>query len=385
MSDDLSTRLIRRRRVRAADPVSPSLHESTTFLFENAAAVRRFNETGEGFLYSRYGSPTLRDIEGRLADIDGAEDALLFASGMAATSTLLMALVRPGDEVVCPSATYGGTCRLLRELLPRFGVETRFVTLEAMARPDELPGPRTRLVWFESPVNPHLRCIDIAAVTAACRARGVLSVVDNTFASPVNQRPLELGADLTVQSATKYLGGHSDVTAGLVTGPSGLLAPIENARRLLGGILDPRAAHALGRSLRTLVVRVERQNLSALQIARALEGAPGVARVLYPGLPSHPDHALASRQMRGYGGMVCVEVEGGEAAACRVFDRLALVGRAASLGGVESLCSLPVLTSHWGFTPGQLDEAGVTGGMLRLSIGLESVDDLLADLRQALG
>jgi cystathionine beta-lyase/cystathionine gamma-synthase len=366
-------------------PLTTPIYETTTFLFENADAIRRYNEGGSGaFLYSRYENPTVVSVEDTLAAADGAERSLLFASGMAATSTLLLSLLQAGDEVVCSAGVYGGTLHLLHDTLPRFGIRTRFATVEEMQRLEALIGDRTRLVWFESPVNPHLRCVDVRRVVDACRARSVLSVIDNTFASPLNQRPLELGVDLCMQSATKYLNGHSDVTAGVISGRRERLTPIEMGRRVFGGVLDPQAAYALGRSLKTLEVRVRRQSASAMAVARGLEGHPAIAHVYYPGLPSHPDHAIAASQMTGFGGMICIDLKGGEDAACRSFDRLTIIRRAASLGGVESLCSLPVLTSHWGRTDDQLRAAGVTRGMMRISIGLEDPGDLLADLRQAL-
>jgi len=323
-------------------------------------------------------------VEEKLAAIDGAEVSLAFSSGMAATSTLLLAVLRSGDEVVCSAASYGGTFHLLDDFLPRFGVNRRFVTLEELCAPEKLIGDRTRVFWFESPVNPHLRCVDISRIAEACRVRGVLSVVDNTFASPLNQRPLEMGIDLSMQSATKYLNGHSDVTAGVVSGRRDLVHPIEMARRKIGGVLDPQPAYMLGRSLKSLPVRMARHNANGMAVASALEGHARVKQVFYPGLPSHPDHAIAKRQMSGFGGMVCIDVDGGEDAACRVFDRLRLVKRAASLGGTESLCSLPILTSHWGHSDAALEAAGVTRGMMRLSIGLEDPEDVIADLKQAL-
>jgi cystathionine beta-lyase/cystathionine gamma-synthase len=369
----------------AADPLTTPIYETTTFVFASAEEVRAFNEgRSDKFLYSRYGNPTVQAVEAKLAVLEGAEAALVLSSGMAATATALLALAQAGDEIVCSAAIYGGTLHLLQELLPRFGLSVRFVTLDALADPARVLGPRTRVFWFESPINPTLRCVDIAAVAAACRARGVLSIVDNTFATPVNQTPLALGADLVMHSATKYLNGHSDVTAGVLAGSAALIGRIASVRKLLGTVLDPQAAYALGRGLKTLEVRMARHNASALALARRFEGDPRVVRVYYPGLPSHPDHAVAARQMRGFGGMVCLELPDYDGAA-RLFDRLQVFKRAASLGGVESLCSLPVLTSHWGYTEAELARAGVTPGMVRLSVGLEAVEDLVADLDQALG
>lgn len=369
----------------ASEPLATPIYETTTFAFPSAQAVADYQAgRREAYLYSRYENPTVAAVEEKLARLDGAETALLFASGMAATATALLALLGAGDEVVCCSSIYGGTRRLLTDLLPRLGIAVRFAPLEAFAEPGGLIGPATRLVWFESPVNPTLRCVDVAAIACACRTAGVVSAVDNTFASPLNQPVLALGVDLSMQSATKYLGGHSDVTAGVVSGRRELLARLAAARRLLGGVLDPQPAFVLGRSLKTLPLRIARHNENAAALAADLERHPAVARVYYPGLPSHPDHELARRQMRGYGGMVCLDLAGGFEAAVQAFDRLRLFKRAASLGGVESVCSLPVLTSHHGLSDEALAAAGVTRGMLRLSVGLEDVEDLIADVRQAL-
>jgi cystathionine beta-lyase/cystathionine gamma-synthase len=241
------------------------------------------------------------------------------------------------------------------------------------------------MVWFESPINPTLRCVDVRAVAAACRAAGVISVADNTFASALNQPVLAMGVDLSMQSATKYLNGHSDVTAGVLSGSQAMLAPIAGLRRLMGGILDPLPAYYLGRGIKTMPLRVAQHNANALAVARALEGHPRITRVYYPGLASHPDHAIAKAQMSGFGGMVTLDVAGGQDAAFAVYDRLEVIQRATSLGGVESICSLPILTSHTGLSDDELAAAGVSRGMIRLSIGLEDADDLIADLRQALG
>ena len=383
----LPTRLVQRAKAPLAnvDSLTLPIYETTTFVFENAQQVCEYNEgKGGKYLYSRYENPTVVAVEQTLAALEGAEAAILLSSGQAATTTALLALVSAGDEVVCSAAIYGGTLHLLTEIFARLGVVVRFAPVEAFREPEKLLTERTRLVWFESPINPTLRCIDIAAVAAACRARNVLSVVDNTFASPINQQPLSLGIKLVMHSATKYLNGHTDVTAGVLAGDAALVGQIEKARRRIGGIIDPHPAYALGRGLKTLAVRVERQNATAAAVADWLSRDRRIAAVYYPGLPSHPDHAIAKRQMRGFGGMVCVDVGGGYERAARFFDRLQVFQRAASLGGVESLCSLPVLTSQWGHTDEELREAGVTRSMARLSIGLEAPEDLIADLDQAL-
>jgi cystathionine beta-lyase/cystathionine gamma-synthase len=381
-----ATDLVRARPPRAGvSPLTTPIYETTTFVFDSAEEVRRYAEgTSDKYLYSRYENPTVVAVEERLAGLEGAESALLFSSGMGAAATALAGLARAGDEVVCSAAIYGGTLHLLTDLLSGFGIRTRFATLDELREPAAVIGPETRLLWFESPINPTLRCVDIAEVAAACRARGVTSVIDNTFASPINQQPIALGVDLVMHSATKYLNGHSDVTAGVLAGPRELIQRLGRVRRLLGTVLDPYPAYALGRGLKTLPVRMDRHNASALAVAEWLARDRRVTQVYYPGLPTHPDHAIARRQMRGFGGMVCIDLEGRYERAARFFDGLTIVQRAASLGGVESLCSLPVLTSQYGHSDEQLAQAGVTRGMARLSIGLEDPEDLIADLDQAL-
>jgi cystathionine beta-lyase/cystathionine gamma-synthase len=367
-------------------PLTTPIYETTTFVFDSAAQVLDYNEgRSDKYLYSRYTNPTVVSAERKIAALDRAERALLFGSGQGATTTILLGHLKAGDELVCSAAIYGGTLHLLEDVLSQLGVVPRFVSLAELAEPERLFTDRTRAVWFESPINPTLRCVDIARVAAACRARGVLSIVDNTFASPINQQPLALGVDLAMQSVTKYLNGHSDVTGGSVSGSAALLAPIEKTRRLIGTVMDPHPAYALGRGLKTLPLRVKQHNANAMAVAEFLAADSRVSQVFYPGLASHPDHEIARRQMAGFGGMVCVDLGGSYERAARVYDRLQLVKRAASLGGVESLVSLPILTSQWGHTDAQLREAGVTRGMLRLSIGIEDAVDLIADLDQALG
>jgi cystathionine beta-lyase/cystathionine gamma-synthase len=366
-------------------PLTTPIYETTTFIFDSAKEVADYNSGKSAkYLYSRYSNPTITAVEQKLATLDRTESGLVFSSGQGATTTILMAHLKAGDEVVCSAAIYGGTLHLLQDVLARFGVSPRFVPLDALAAPDRIFSDRTRIVWFESPINPTLRCVDVKAIASACRARGVLSIIDNTFASPINQQPLALGIDLAMQSATKYLNGHSDVTGGVVTGPAALVAPIEKARRMLGTVMDPHPAYALGRGLKTLPLRVARHNASAQAVAEFLAQDRRVSQVYYPGLASHPDHEVAKRQMSGFGGMVCFDLGGRYDRAERLYDSLKLIKRAASLGGVESLISMPVLTSQWGHSDDQLREAGVTKGMLRLSVGLEDAADLIADLDQAL-
>ena len=310
----------------APAPLTTPIYETTTFVFESAKEVVAYNEgRSTKHLYSRYSNPTVMAAERKLAALDRADSALVFSSGQGATTTILMAHLKAGDEIICSAAIYGGTLHLLEDVLAKFGVTPRFVSLEDLARPESLFSDRTRVVWFESPINPTLRCVDIKRIADACRARGVLSVIDNTFASPINQRPLDLGVDLAMQSVTKYLNGHSDVTGGMVAGRSALVAPIEKARRQVGTVMDPQPAYALGRGLKTLPLRVAQHNANALAVAAFLSDDRRVSRVYYPGLPSHPDHAIAKRQMSGYGGMVTFDLDGRYDRAERVYDRLQII------------------------------------------------------------
>jgi cystathionine beta-lyase/cystathionine gamma-synthase len=369
-----------------ATPLTRPIYATSTFVFASAAELEAYQRGGSNkYIYSRYANPSVQAVEEKIAACEAGEAALVTSSGMAATSTALFGLLQAGDEVICSAAIYGGTLQIITAFLNRFGVQARFASLEDLAAPDTIIGPATRALWFESPINPTLRCVDIAIVAEACRAKGVTSILDNTFASPVNQQPLKLGIDLVMHSATKYLNGHSDVTAGALVGSTAIIDRLQPARKLFGGVLEPVSAYALSRGMKTLGVRMARHNASALRVAQWLDGDPRVTRVFYPGLTSHPDHAIAKKQMTGFGGMVTFDATGGYAAACRFFDRLKVVQRAASLGGVESLCSLPVLTSQYGFSDEQLESAGVTRGMVRVSIGLEHPDDLIADFDQALG
>jgi cystathionine beta-lyase/cystathionine gamma-synthase len=370
----------------AAAPLTTPIYETTTFVFASAAEVEDYNEgRSPKFLYSRYANPTVVEVEKKMAVLEAAEAALVLSSGQAATATALLALLRSGDEMVCSSAIYGGTFHFIADFMSKLGIASKFVSIEQLRHPKEELSDRTKVLWFESPINPTLRCVDVAEIARACRARNVISVIDNTFASPINQQPILMGVDLVMHSATKYLNGHSDVTAGVLAGRSALIDQILKLRKLVGTILDPSAAYALGRGLKTLGVRVDRHNTNALAVAQWLEQDGRVQTVYYPGLSSHPDHAIASKQMRGFGGMVCVDLGGGYERAARFFDRLSVFKRAASLGGVESLCSLPVLTSQWGHSEEELARAGVTRSMARLSVGLEDPADLIADLDQALG
>ncbi len=366
-------------------PLATPIVQTSTFAFASAAEMRRYVEGDEElFLYTRYANPTVRALEESLAALEGAEAALALSSGMAAMTSAVLSLIRAGDEVLGSASLYGGTLRLLSDVLPRFGVGSRLLASADLLRVDQLASEASRALILESPTNPTLEIVDLARVAAAAHARGIAVIVDNTFASPHLQRPLALGADLVMHSLTKALAGHSDLIGGALAGSRARIDEARATMKVFGGCLDPHAAFLAGRGLKTLHLRVERQSANALALARRLEGHPALRRVLYPGLPSHPGHETASRQMSAFGGMVTLELKGGLAAAERFYDRLRLVARAASLGGVESLASLPVHTSHFGLSPEKLREAGVDPGMVRLSIGVEDAEDIVADVEQAL-
>jgi cystathionine beta-lyase/cystathionine gamma-synthase len=367
-------------------PLAAPIAQTSTFAFAAAAEMRRYLEGDEElFLYTRYANPTVRDLEEALAAVEGGESALALSSGMAAMTTAVVSLARTGDEVLASASLYGGTVRLLTELLPRFGISARFLPTGELERVDRLAGERSRLLIVESPTNPTLDVVDLAAVCTAARRRGLAVIADNTFATPVLQRPLALGADLVMHSLTKALAGHSDLVGGALVGSRERIDAARAAMRILGGCMDPHAAFLVRRGMKTLHLRVERQCANALELARALERHPAVRRVLYPGLASHSGHEVARRQMSAFGGMVTLELAGGLAAAERFYDRLRLVARAASLGGVESLASLPVHTSHFGLPEEKLREAGIDPGMVRLSLGVEDAADVVADVERALG
>jgi cystathionine beta-lyase/cystathionine gamma-synthase len=363
-------------------PLTTPIVQSTTFRFESAAAVQRYARGDSGlYMYSRDENPTVHAAEAAVAALENGEACVLFGSGMGAMTAALMTLVSAGDEVIASTALYGGTYKLLRDVLSRFGVRTRYVEPEALIR--ECARGGARVCVFESPTNPTLRVLDIEAVARTCRSAGIVSVIDSTFAPAALQRPLSLGVDLVMHSATKFLNGHSDHLCGALIGKAAVVEPIRTVSHRLGASLDAQVAYDLLRGLKTFAVRMERHSANALAVARWLSQNPAVQRVWYPGLETHPDHALARKQMKGFGGMVTFTV-GTREKAFRFWDRLKLIARAASLGGTETLTSLPILFSHTGYSAEELRRAGVDEGMVRMSVGLEDPQDLIADLKQAL-
>jgi len=382
----LSTRCVHAGEIADAhgSPHTP-VYTTTTFKFASTAELLDVVDGRKaGSLYTRYGlNPTVASLEAKLASLEEAEAAWAFCSGMAAGAALFLTHGRKG--IVCLGDAYGGTLELLESQLPQLGISTHLLLGNDLDRLDALLAQGIGLVFFETPTNPTLEIFDIRQIADLAHARGALVAIDNTFASPVNQQPLALGADLAVHSCTKYLGGHSDLTAGALMGSKELLAPVWNWRKNLGSMIAPEIAAQLARSIRTLPVRVRQQNATAQAVADALQRHPCIARVLYPGLPDFPGHALAKKQMSGFGGMLTIEVKGGGTAATAVADRLKLFALAPSLGGVESLVTQPCTTTHHGLPPEERTRRGISDAMLRLSIGLEDAADLIADLNQALG
>jgi len=372
------------RPAEIGSPIAPVIVPGCTYEFADHDAIDQFFRDGSGYLYSRYDNPTVAQAGRELAALEGTESAAMFASGMAALSTAILTLAAPDRRIVTQSDVYGGTTELMSQVLPGWGFTVETLTRDELHGLDPARLQGAALLCLETPTNPSLRLIDLAAVAGVARKAGVPTIVDSTFASPVVQRPAEFGIDLVMHSTTKYLGGHGDLTGGAIAGNAELVSRIAARRRILGGVMDPFSAFLLMRGLRTLAVRVEAHQAGALAIAQFLNTQPVVESVAYPGLPEHPDHALAKTQMDGFGGMVSFCVRGDAGAARRVHDRLRIFRRAASLGSVESLVSLPAQMSHRHVPREELREAGVPEGLLRLSVGLEAPADLIADLGQAL-
>ena len=381
-----ATRIIHNRRHKDAfgSPYSP-VYNTTTYRFENTADLLDVIEgRSDGNLYTRWGTnPSIQELEQGLAGLENAEAALGFASGMAAISATLLAHGRNG--IVCVGDLYGGTQELLKNHCQALGIPVTFLFREEQDQLAETLNEPGKLVYFETPANPNMAILDIRTIAETAHQHGALVAVDNTFASPINQKPLELGADLVLHSATKYLGGHSDLTAGALMTSASLAKPVVAWRKNLGQLIAPETAALLSRSLRTLPLRVRQHNENAMAVAQAMEQHPKITKVHYPGLPSFEGHELAKRQMTGFGGMLSIEVGGGQQAAEKVADSLKVFLLATSLGGVESLVSQPSATSHHGLTREERLKRGIGDGMLRLSVGLEDAEDLIADLNQALG
>jgi len=360
-------------------PLTTPIYQTSTF--EVTDSDQQLRATSTDMFYTRYGNPTHTVAEKAIAELEGADAALLFASGMGAITTSILSLLKAGDHIVAQRDIYGGATKFLSQWLPKLGIETTFVDTTEYDQHARAIRPNTKLLYLESPTNPILRVIDLRKVTALAKQHNLITFIDSTFATPINQRPADFGIDLIMHSGTKYFAGHSDLICGIVAGRHDLLQKIHETRTTLG---DPHAAWLLLRGIKTLAVRVQRQNDNALRVAQFLAQHPKVRRVHYPFVEGHPQRALAVEQMHGGGGVLSFEVDGTGEDAKRLSEALHLFTLAPSLGGVDSLVSLPVLTSHAMISAEQRQKMGVTEQMIRLSVGIENVGDLIADLDQAL-
>jgi cystathionine beta-lyase/cystathionine gamma-synthase len=373
------------RALNTSSAVSPPIYQSSTFAAAHAAEfLRMATEPRYDRFYTRHGNPNHRQAAAVVAELEGTETALIFGSGMSAISTTVLSLAGAGDHVVAQRNHYAGTSNLLEKVLPRFGVEVSRVDQTVPGNIEQAIKANTRLILLETPSNPLLELVDLAEVATIARARGVITAVDSTFATPINQRPASLGIDLVLHSGTKYLGGHSDLLAGVLAGSTALVEHVWETSLILGGVSSPFDSWLLLRGLRTLGMRVARHNETAWRLALFIEKHPAVERVYYPGIESHPQHEVARRQMSGFGGMLAIVLAGGYAAAELFVSSLRLASRAASLGGVETLVAHPAAMWAHDRTEEQLAAAGIGPGLVRLSVGLEGTEDLLADVSQAL-
>lgn len=378
-------------RRKAFNALNTPIVQTATYTFENTQDLIDFMESktwGDGHdreEYGRYGNPTVAAVERKLAALDGGGDAVLYASGMSAVTSLLLTVLPAGAHIVMTNDCYRRTRQFCLTFLQRFGIETSVVgvgdydALEAAI----IPG-KTRFIISESPTNPYLRVADLERIAELGRKHRVRTMIDSTFATPINQRPLEWGIDFVIHSATKYLSGHNDLLAGVVVGSADRIKALRDARGMLGGVVDPQNAYLLDRGIKTLGVRVQQQNATAQAVAEFLESHPRIERVWYPGLESHPDHDIASRQMEGFGGVVSFEVRGDLRTTGKFIDALNIPYIAPSLGGVESLIEQPALMSYYEKTSEERLELGIKDNLVRFAVGIEDADDLLEDLDQAL-
>ncbi len=363
-------------------PLAQPIYQTSTFQVTDSD--QQLHATSTDMFYTRYGNPTHTAVESAIAELEGADAAQLFASGMNAITTSILATVKAGDHIVAQNDIYGGVTKFLSVWLPKFGVETTFVDTTNYSEHAGAIRPNTKLLYLESPTNPTLKVVDLHRAVAIAREHGLITMIDSTFATPINQRPTEFGVDVVLHSGTKYFGGHTDLICGVAAGRRDLIDQIHATRTTLGGVMDPHAAFMLLRGIKTLALRVERQNESALRIAEFLSEHSKVRSVNYPFLKNHPQRAIAVEQLRGGGGVLSFEVEGSGEDAKRFSEALHLFTLAPSLGGAESLVSIPVLTSHAMISAEHRRKMGVTEQLVRLSVGIENADDLIADLEHAL-
>ncbi|MHA1934028.1 MAG: trans-sulfuration enzyme family protein [Candidatus Thorarchaeota archaeon] len=380
-----STRSVQGNKVLTSGPAVEPIVQASTFVFENQK-VMLDSVTGKSGLdvYTRWTNPTTRNAEEKIDSLEGTEQTQALSSGMAAISSAIFGLAKGGDQIISTDSIYGGTLHLFEDILPKNGINVDFVSLEEF--PDAIADSegKYKISYFETPTNPTLGIVDIKGVADASLATGTLSIIDSTFGTPINQRPFKMGIDIVIHSATKYLGGHSDIIAGTVSGTKESMSKIISASRLLGGTLDPFAAFLLDRGMKTLAVRMEKHNSNADYLAKILSKDSRIRRVHFPGLSSHPSHDVAKRQMDGYGGMLTIEIDCDLEATENFVDSLELFLNAVSLGGVESLASIPALTTHYGIDKEVLAEMNISDSTVRMSVGIEDPEDLRIDIESAL-
>jgi cystathionine gamma-synthase len=372
-------------RQQEANAITTPIYQTSTFWFKNSREVMDYQEgKTDREEYGRYGNPTWRAVERKLSELEGGDETVLFASGMCAATTTFFTMLPRDSHLIVTSDCYRRTRQFIEEFLSRMGVEVTVIEPSNLESFENAIRDDTAIFFTESPTNPYLRVTDVEATCRIAHARGVKVIIDSTFATPVNQRALDEGADLVIHSATKYLGGHNDLLAGTVTGSKEIVDPIRRALGVLGGIIDSHGAWLLLRGLKTLALRMDRHNSNGMALASYLEAHPKVRKVWYPGLESHPDHATAEQSMKGFGGVVTFEIDTDLEGAIRFIDSTRIPYQAPSLGGVETLIELPVTMSFWDYTPKQRESWGITDSLVRLACGIEAEDDLIADIEQAL-
>ena len=363
--------------------VAPPIYQTSTFQFHDTEHLNDIlSGKVEGDIYTRYGNPTQRAVQRTLCALEKTESALVLGSGMAAITTTVLGLLKTGDTILTIADIYGGAYHFFHDFLPRLGIETIMVPSHEVSDLEAAITPETKMIYVESPTNPLLNILPLKEVAEMGKDHGCMLVIDNTFATPINQTPSDFGFDIILHSATKYLGGHSDILAGIITGRETLVEQLRKTMRILGPTLDPFAAWLLLRGIKTLSIRVERHNQNAQRLAEYLQGHPRVSRVYYPGLPTHPGHEWAKSQMRGFGGVVSFEIEGTGLDAAKFVESVELMAMAPSLGAVETLITQPVTTSHRGFSPEDRQKAGITDRLIRVAVGIEGFEDLVDDFEK---
>jgi cystathionine gamma-synthase len=372
-------------RKKYADSLTTPIIQTSTYTFRNSKAIEDYTKKGkEHFEYGRYGNPTAKIAEARMADLEGAEDCVVFSSGMSAITTTILSLVQSGDHIVITDDSYKKTLEFCKSYLKQFGIECTIVPFGDYQVLEKAIKKNTRFIFSESPTNPYLNIFDLVRLKKIADKHKVLTLIDSTFSTPLNQRPIEFGMDLVLQSATKYLGGHNDILAGAVLGRKELIEKVRNLHKSMGGTIDPHCCYLLLRGLKTFPLRVRQQNESALLVARFLENHPRIKRVYYPFLESHPHYRIAREQMTGGGGVVTFDIKGNINAAKRFMDALKLCYIGPSLGGVETLITHPAMVSYYDYSRKKRYELGLTDTLFRLAVGIEDVEDIIADLDQAL-